>query len=99
MEKLANVVSTINLAKFKVTNDKLNQLEARTVKAAINDALESIFTDLGLETTKSDKGFLVRMPNEHEGSIVVNVDAVIKKLSFDFDQAAEAVKTKAKKKG
>lgn len=94
MEKLANVVSTINLAKFKVTNDKLNQLEARTVKAAINDALESIFTDLGLETTKSDKGFLVRMPNEHEGSIVVNVDAVIKKLSFDFDQAAEAVKKK-----
>ena len=87
MEKLSNVITTVSTAKFKVTKEKINQVEARTLKSAFNDALENAFIELGLETTKSDKGFLVRVPNEIEGSVTINVDTIIKPLSFDFDQA------------
>lgn len=98
MEKLQSVVEMVGGAKYKTTNDKINQVQARKLKSAINKAIENVFNDLGLETGEVSKGFIVRLPNETEGYITINVDAVVKPLSYDFDQEIESYRIDQERK-
>ena len=98
MKTLQTVTEGVQTTEFKTTNGKINQVQARRLKASFNEALEHAFKDLGLDTAKIDKGFIVRVPNETEGSVVVNVDAVVKPLTFDFDTEAELYAQEQKEK-
>jgi hypothetical protein len=107
MEKLSNVIKGIESTKFDLTNGKVNQVQARVLKANILAGLKEVFSGLDLEVADVAKGFIVKVPNEDNGSLVLNIDSVIKPLTYDFhdesyayelDQASKArAKAKVKK--
>lgn len=103
MKKIAEFLQSLQNTKIAETNGKVKQVQARTIKSATLSALMSDFTDNGLEVGKVQKGFIVRVPNDDYGSLVIQVDAVLKPLDFDFDSAVQAeqkrqAEIKAKKK-
>lgn len=90
MKKVADYLQNTKGVVYAETNGKMKQTQARAFKSALLDALMTDFTDSGLEVGKVQKGFIVRVPNDDLGSLVIQVDAVLKPLDFDYDSAVQA---------
>lgn len=95
MENIKKVLQDLNGVVLKENNGKINQVQARHLKTVIQVGLMKDFQDLGFEVGFIQKGFIVRIPNDDQGSLVIQLDAVIKSLDFDFDTEIE--KEKARK--
>ena len=95
MENIKKVLQDLNGIVLKENNGKINQVQARQLKTVIQVGLMKDFQDLGFEVGSIQKGFIVRIPNDDQGSLVIQLDAVIKSLDFDFDTEIE--KEKARK--
>ena len=94
MENLIKVLSSYKGFKFKVSNDKINQLERNAFKSAFINALMLDLNYAGFEVGLVDKGIAVLVDNDELGPIAVVLDSVVKGLEYDFDYevSAEAVK-------
>lgn len=90
MEKLSNAVKVVSSSKFDLTNGKVNQVQARVIKSAFINGLKEVFSGLDLKVADVAKGFIVSIPSDNHGSITINVDAVVKPLTYDFDDEAYA---------
>lgn len=90
MKNVANYLQNLKGAELSETNGKIKQVQARTIKSAILTALMSEFSEIDFEVGKVQKGFVVRVPNDDQGSLVIQVDAVLKPLDYDFDDAVKA---------
>lgn len=103
IKKVAEFLQSLQSAKVGETNGKIKQVQARTIKSAVLTALMSEFSEIDFEVGKVQKGFIVRIPNDDHGSLVIQVDAILKPLDYDFDNAVQAevkrlAEIKAKKK-
>jgi hypothetical protein len=94
MENLIKVLSSYKGFKFKVANEKINQLERNAFKSAFINALMLDLNYAGFEVGLVDKGVAVLVDNDELGPIAVVLDSVVKGLEYDFDYevSAEAVK-------
>jgi hypothetical protein len=94
MENLIKLLSSYKGFKFKVANEKINQLERNAFKSAFIKALMSDLSSAGLEVGLVDKGVAVLVDNDELGPIAVVLDSVVKGLEYDFDfeVSAEAIK-------
>ena len=85
MENLIKVLSSYKGFKFKVSNDKINQLERNAFKSAFINALMLDFNYAGFEVGLVDKGLAVLVDNDELGPLTVVIDGVVKGLDYDFD--------------
>jgi hypothetical protein len=85
MENLIKVLSAYKGFKFKVANDKINQLERNAFKSAFINALMSDLNYAGFEVGLVDKGLAVLVDNDELGPLTVVLDGVVKGLDYDFD--------------
>lgn len=94
MENLIKVLSSYKGFKFKVANEKINQLERNAFKSAFINALMLDLNYAGFEVGLVDKGIAVLVDNDELGPIAVVLDSVVKGLEYDFDYevSAEAIK-------
>jgi hypothetical protein len=94
MENLIKVLSSYKGFKFKVANEKINQLERNAFKSAFINALMLDLNYAGFEVGLVDKGVAVLVDNDELGPIAVVLDSVVKGLEYDFDYevSAEAIK-------
>jgi hemolysin activation/secretion protein len=92
MEKLSLALQNLNGFAFKETNGKINQVQSRAVKSNALTELMADFISAGFEVGKVQKGFIVRVPNEQLGSIVLGLDIQVKPLDYDFDSEVQAEK-------
>jgi hypothetical protein len=86
MKNFQDLVQSLQGTAFAETNGKIKQTQARTVKASL---LSALVAGLDLEYAKVQKGYIVRIPNDEHGSIVVGIDLQVKPLDYDFDAEAE----------
>lgn len=89
MKNIAKELQNLQGVVLKENNGKINQVQARTIKSVLQNALMKDFQDAGFENGFVQKGFIVRIPNDTHGSIVIQLDTVIKSLNFDFDAEIE----------
>lgn len=92
MKKVAEYLQSLEKAEIKESKGKVQQVYARTIKAQTLHNLMKDFQDLGFEVGKVQKGFIVRVPNDTYGSLVIQVDTILKPLDYDFDSAVETEK-------
>ena len=85
MENLIKVLSSYKGFKFKVSNDKINQLERNAFKSAFINALMLDLNYAGFEVGLVDKGLAVLVDNDELGPLTVVIDGVVKGLDYDFD--------------
>lgn len=85
MENLIKVLSSYKGFKFKVANEKINQLERNAFKSAFINALMLDLNYAGFEVGLVDKGLAVLVDNDELGPLTVVIDGVVKGLDYDFD--------------
>ena len=85
MKNLERVIAEYKGKEFKVTNDKLNQVERNEFKSAIVDALASDLAEAGLDVGRVDGGVAFLVENDKLGAVTIVVDGVVKGLDYDFD--------------
>lgn len=89
MKNVAEYLQSLEKSEIKESKGKVQQVHARTIKSATLTSLMKDFQDLGFEVGKVQKGFVVRVPNDTYGSLVIQVDTILKPLDYDFDNAVE----------
>jgi hypothetical protein len=94
MKNLQEFLQSLESVVFKENNGKINQVQARTIKSSSLANLMKDFQDLGFEVGKVQKGIIVRVPNENEGSLVFGIDIQVKPLDYDFDSEIENEKNR-----
>lgn len=87
MEKIYN-------AKLRTNKNRIQQTDARNLKADMHDVLMAKIGELDVDITPVDNGFLIEFPNEELGSIVVEAKFVIKPLDYDVMAAGEQYQEK-----
>lgn len=90
MKKFADYLQSLEGATFAETNGKIKQTQSRQLKASALRLLVGAITESGFETAKVKKGYIVRVPNNDLGSIVLGLDLQVKPIDYDFDAEAEA---------
>lgn len=89
MEKFASYLQNLNGVVFAESNGKIKQTQARKLKSGLLGELVADIQGSGFEVAKVQKGYIVRVPNENLGSIVLGLDLQVKPLDYDFDAEAE----------
>lgn len=84
MKNLNEVLQSLVITEIKESGNKVHQVQARTIKNAVLQALMSDLTDLGIDVGKIEKGFIARV-----GHLVLNFDVAIKPLDYDFETAIQ----------
>jgi len=84
MEKLVSVLNNLVGAEIRKSNDKVHQVQARTIKQSVLNAVKSELADNGFTVGDIEKGFIVKV-----GDLVFNIDVALKPLSYDFDVAVQ----------
>lgn len=82
MKNLSQVLQNLYNTEIKVSGEKVHQVQGRTIKAQILNALMLDLTENGISVGKVEKGFIAKV-----GDLVLNFDTAIKPLSYDFDTA------------
>ncbi len=85
MEKLVSVLNSLVGADVRVSNNKVHQVQARTIKQNVLSAVKQELTDNGFTVGDIEKGFIVKV-----GEMVFNFDISLKALDYDFDNAVNA---------
>ena len=84
MEKLVSVLNSLVGADVRVSNNKVHQVQARTIKQSVLNAVKSELADNGFTVGDIEKGFIVKV-----GEMVFNFDVSLKALDYDFDLAVQ----------
>ena len=84
MKNLNSFLQKLVLTDIKESNNKVHQVQARTIKSSVLQALMSDLTDLGVDVGKIEKGFIARV-----GNLVLNFDVSLKPLDYDFETAIQ----------
>lgn len=97
MENLNAVLAAVLEREYKVSGDKLNQVQRNATKAELLDALMG---DLPREIVvgKCKEGVVLLIDNENEGGIAVVLDLKIKPLTFDAEGVVENYRFEQKEK-
>jgi hypothetical protein len=90
MKNLQEFLQSLESVVLKENNGKINQVQARTIKSSSLANLMTDIQDLGFEVGKVQKGFIVRVPNSENGSLVFGLDIQVKSLDYDFDSEVQA---------
>lgn len=85
MENLKAYLEKTKGVKYSTTNGKINQKQARILKASIESAILKDLESMGFDVGKVDKGVVVNVPNTELGSFTINFNAIIKSLDYDFE--------------
>jgi hypothetical protein len=85
MEKLFNALQVLQNTDVRVSNNKVHQVQARTIKQSVLNAIKAELSDNGFTVGDVEKGFIVKV-----GELTFNFDVSLKALDFDFDTAVNA---------
>ncbi len=84
MEKLFSALQVLENTDVRVSNNKVHQVQARTIKQSVLNAVKSELADNGFTVGDIEKGFIVKV-----GEMVFNFDVSLKALDYDFDLAVQ----------
>jgi len=84
MEKLFSALQVLENTDVRVSNNKVHQVQARTIKQSVLNAVKSELTENGFTVGDIDKGFIVKV-----GELTFNFDVSLKALDYDFDLAVQ----------
>ena len=84
MKNLNEVLQNLVGAEIKESGEKVHQVQARTIKSSVLQALMTDLTDNGFNVGKVEKGFIAKV-----GDLVLNFDVALKPLNYDFESAIQ----------
>jgi hypothetical protein len=84
MEKLVSALNNLVGADVRVSNDKVHQVQARTIKQSVLNAIKNDLNANGFTVGDIEKGFIVKV-----GEMTLNFDVALKPLSYDFEIAVQ----------
>lgn len=92
----------INEMKLRTSKNRIQQTDARELKALLHEAFAEKLSELDVDITMVENGFIIEVPNSEIGAIVVESKFVLKPLDFDVitagDEYAQKLADKTKKK-
>lgn len=88
----------VNEMKLRTSKNRIHQTDARELKALLHEAFAEKLAELDVDITMVENGFIIEVPNDELGAIVVESKFVIKPLDFDVMTAGAMYKEKLDKK-
>lgn len=92
MKAFEEVIDKINKTEYKL-NTKGNavvQSERNEMKFQLTDALAAVFEEIeDIDVLQVQKGIVLLLPNEIEGSLPVEIQIITKPLDYDYDSLHE----------
>lgn len=85
MKKFVEVVNSYKEVELPITPAlRIQQKEQTNLKNSLTDSLMDDMEQAGIEVFRTQKGFVLLVPNIEEGAIPVEINVITKPLDLDY---------------